>query len=281
MMGRVVDPEGRPIAGVRVYSNLAPAVESATDREGDFILEGLPPGDLRIGVDKQGYRPLYELVKADRGDEAFVLTPNAAKARKPAPAPADLPRNLAFIDLQPLGNDRLDQGPGGGGNDLAELPRGVQKLGDSWFTIAPLMIHLRGQQVPNLPAKVEGIKVGATCARLRFLHAVQQAVDPGTQVGTYTVRYADGTSERIPIVFGADLTNWWSFGGADPVKPSRATVAWSGENAATALNPGITAHLFSATWTNPHPDRPIAGLDFESAETLCDPFLVAATAEKE
>jgi len=219
-----------------------------------------------------------ETVKADRGEATFVLTPKPNP--KPAPAPADLPRNLSFVDLQPRGTDQLDHGPGLNGNDLAELPRGVQKLGESWFRVGPLIIYLRGQQQPDLPAKVEGIKVGSACARLHFLHATQQSVPAGTQIGTYTIRYADRTSERIPIVLGADLDNWMTFRG-ERVKPSRATVAWSGENATTGLNPGARVHLFSATWTNPRPKEPIDSIEFESAETPCDPFLVAATAEKE
>jgi len=58
VMGRVVDPEGRPVVGVRiVYVEPGKQIRTATDREGDFVLGGMPPGDLVIGVDKQGSRP--------------------------------------------------------------------------------------------------------------------------------------------------------------------------------------------------------------------------------
>ena len=53
--------------------------------------------------------------------------------------------------------------------------------------------------------EVKGIKVGGRGRKLHFLHGVQQAAAPGTEVGAYVVHYADGSTERIPIVYGRDL----------------------------------------------------------------------------
>ena len=46
-------------------------------------------------------------------------------------------------------------------------------------------------------------------------------------------------------------------------------------------NKGLQVRLFAQTWTNPHPEKEIATLDVLSTGTLCDPFLVAVTLEKD
>ena len=43
---------------------------------------------------------------------------------------------------------------------------------------------------------------------------------------------------------------------------------------------GAKIRLYAMVWTNPHPDKPVAAIDFQSAGTECDPFLVALTLEK-
>jgi hypothetical protein len=102
-------------------------------------------------------------------------------------------------------NEPLDNGLDPDGDDLAELPLGVRKLGGSWFTVGPMMIRLRARDQPGLPAKVAGIKVGSSCVRLRILHGAEYEVRDGTPIGAYTVRYADRTAKRVPIVFGQDV----------------------------------------------------------------------------
>jgi hypothetical protein len=63
--------------------------------------------------------------------------------------------------------------------------------------------------------------------------------------------------------------------------PTAARVAWTGPNDTTEMNKGLQVRLFALTWTNPHPEKEIAALDFISTGTLCDPFLVAATLEQD
>src|SRR5687768_15890302 len=67
---------------------------------------------------------------------------------------------LTFIDLQPKANHRLVDDLGERmGNNLANVPRGEQKLGDATFNIGEKLIRLRGIRAADLPAKVEGIPV--------------------------------------------------------------------------------------------------------------------------
>ena len=95
------------------------------------------------------------------------------------------------------------------------------------------------------------------------------------------VHYADGSTERIPIVYGRDLVNWWLWGRGFQEVPTEARVAWTELNDMSEMNKGLQVRLFARTWTNPHPEKEIATLDVISAGTLCDPFLVAATLERD
>ena len=101
------------------------------------------------------------------------------------------------------------------------------------------------------------------------------------RVGAYVVHYNDGSTERIPIVYGRDLVNWWFWGRGFQEVPTDARVAWTGPNDISETNQGLQVRLFAMTWTNPHPEKEITTLDVVSAGTLCDPFLVAATLERD
>lgn len=188
---------------------------------------------------------------------------------------------LLFIDLARQANEPLADGPGGSGNDLNRLPRGVRDFDGQYFRVGEDMVHLTGTMTPELPHELQGIKVGSRGRKLHFLHAVEQVVAPGTEVGAYVVHYADGSTERIPIVYGRDLVNWWLWGRGFQEVPTDARVAWTGMNDMAEMNKGLQVRLFAQTWTNPYPEKEIATLDVLSTGTLCDPFLVAVTLEKD
>jgi hypothetical protein len=192
---------------------------------------------------------------------------------------------LTFIDLQPKANQPLSEDMHGGqGNNLENVPRGEQKMADSRFKIGEKMIHLRGEHVPDAPVKVEGIAVNATFDQLHILHSTgygegQEQQTDGSEIGAYVVHYADKTSERIPIVYGQDLRDWWDWPNREDQSVKRAKVAWIGTNAAQE---GSDRHirLFAVVWTNPHPEKQVTTIDVESKETMSDPFVLALTLEK-
>ncbi len=295
--GRVRDPQGRPLAGVEVYgvepdlpSRRNPSGDlgsAATDRDGVFILPGLPPVELLIYFHLAGRQIETKKLAADQMTVDFEYTakPDAETSHRPKP-PEDAPISpalkdrLTFVDLDPRGNEFLADGPGGTGNDLARLPRGRRELGNTFFRIGEKLVHLRGRRALDLPESANAIAAGARADRLHFLHAAQYGEQPGTEVGAYVVRYADGTSERIPILYGRDLANWWLFPRAEVDITTTATIAWSGESDTTDLNRGLKIRLFEMTWINPHPDRTIATIDVLSKATDCDPFVVAITLER-
>jgi RNA polymerase sigma factor (sigma-70 family) len=290
--GLVVDTQGRPLAGVSVYSNdhmpgEPQRFESATtDREGVFVLRGLPRRDLEISLNRRDCKSATKTLAADRDavELEYEMLPDPSSTYRRAkaedePIPPDLKDRLTFVDLDARGNDFLADGPARG-NDLARLPRGVHKMGGTFFRVGEEMIHLRGKMAPQLPESVDGIKVGARADSLHILHATQQGTKTDTEIGSYIVHYADGSKESIPVVYGRNVAGWWLWPRGQPETAPDARIAWRGTNDDTERNPGLSIRLFAWTWTNPHPDRVIATIDATSTNTECDPFLVGLTLER-
>jgi RNA polymerase sigma factor (sigma-70 family) len=206
---------------------------------------------------------------------AIGYSPDATKSRPV------LGIKFTFVDLQPIGNHRLADALGSlDGNNLAAVPNGPQMLDGTWFRIDERLIRLRGRRSPEPPEAVRGIAIGARFDTLHILHSTMFGnafgADDGTEIGAYVVHYADRTEERIPIIYGEDVRDWWR--SSDPEQPSRAKVAWAGKNAAAGEVDEI--RLFSSEWQNPHPDTKVMAIDFETKNTACAPFLVALTLER-
>jgi serine/threonine protein kinase/tetratricopeptide (TPR) repeat protein len=183
-------------------------------------------------------------------------------------------RKVTYLDLQPQANWKLKDGER---NNLAALPTGEQAFADVKFKVADGMILLGGPTLRDMPEKVEGIKVGTTCSKLHFLHACHGNASPGTITGYYTINYEDKSQEKIALVFGQDIANWWY--GPNEGAPSRAAVAWKGTND-KAKSEGANIRLYMMTW-NTEPERKVVSIDFGcQSRAGTNPFCVAITAEK-
>jgi hypothetical protein len=186
------------------------------------------------------------------------------------------------LDLQSKANHRLaDDLHETQGNHLGTVPTGMQQLEGVNYRIGPKFIHMRGVHAMDMPEKVEGIKVDAKFERLHILHTTgygegDDAVADGTEIGSYVVHYADDTTEKIPIVYGEDLRDWWENPDRSDVK--RAKVAWTGTNPA-AEGMGRKIRLFAVAWKNPHPDKEVKSIEIVSKGGECDPFVIAMTLE--
>ena len=165
------------------------------------------------------------------------------------------------------------------GNDLAELPRGLQTFAGVTFDVRGLIqvgsgdtnvsVYLR--QVLNIP-------IGQHCRRLHFLHAAVGAADlkAGEKMGHYQVHFVDGRQVEVPILAEINSSDWWSQTTADK---TNLTIAWTGSNP-VARKSGRTIRLFKYTWENPYPAVQIRQFDLISDPGASGaPFLVALTAE--
>jgi hypothetical protein len=168
--GRVNDPNGRPMVGVRVPVGTAadasgPLVTAVTDREGTFVLEGLRRERVPIGLSRPPFQPQAEAIPADKDEVTLTyrLQPVADARRRFAPVedepvPQDLRGRLTFVDLTPYGTNFLSDGPGepNDDNNFDRVPRGTHKLGETYFRIGDKMVHARGKSKPNMPISVAG-----------------------------------------------------------------------------------------------------------------------------
>jgi hypothetical protein len=188
---------------------------------------------------------------------------------------------FAPVDLQPYANQKLKEAMGSGSrpaNTLASLPAGQQKFLDIPFQVGEGLMQLGSTELADKPEKIKDIKVGKKLAKLHFLHATAFYLDEETPIGSYTVHYADGTTETIPIVNAKDVTDWWKYSFSK--EPTQGKVAWQGANDA-AKEFEATLWLFQGTWVNPKPDVAVTTIDYASTmKTRCGPFCVAITAEQ-
>jgi hypothetical protein len=211
-------------------------------------------------------------------------------------APAAPVGKFTFVDLKPYANQKLTDNFGSGaGNDLKALRAGGRTFAGVNFKIGEGVVQLGSKlQQAQKPNKVEGIKVGQVCAKVHILHATEygngQTVgeqakegDPlfvadGTKIAEYQIRYADGSSGSIPVVYGQDVRDWWFTEKAKGV--TRGKVVWEGDNEMAKEN-GSRIRLYLTSWDNPHPAKTVATINYVKTQpdSPAAPFCVAITLE--
>ena len=199
----------------------------------------------------------------------------AAAAPVPKDEVADAVKLKDHINVKMTENLHSERFPD---NNLKELKAGKQKLGTVTFDIGEGVLQLGSAEVKGKPEKIEGIKVGRTAAKLHFLQGAGYSAEDGKVVGKYIVRYEDKTKADVEIVYGKHVVDWWAY----PCKagPTESKAVWEGENTASKEFMA-KIKLYQMIWTNPHPDKTIATIDFVAAdlEQICAPFCAAITVE--
>ena len=212
-------------------------------------------------------------------------------------APAAPPGKFTFVDLKPYANQKLTDNFGSGreGNNLKALRSGGRTFAGVNFKIGEGVVQLGSKLLQaEKPNKVEGIKVGQACAKIHVLHATGygngQTVgeegkegDPlfvadGTKIAEYQIRYADGSSATVPVVYGQDVRDWWFTEKAKGV--TRGKVVWQGDNE-LAKEIGSRIRLYLTSWDNPHPSKKVATINYVKTQpdSPAAPFCVAITLE--
>lgn len=201
-------------------------------------------------------------------------------------------RNLSYfpIDLTPVFNRALaDETPGDGKggwtdqgkNDMRLFPAGRQSFDGIEYAIGSLengAVMLASPHVKTerpLPRTVP-IAVGARFDSLFFLYTAAWAGDekkngnklekvPNPVAAEMTVRYGDGTVEKLPFVVGRHVVDWWT----DPswqqfaaLNDNQVYSAWQGPNPAVAR-----VIVLYRQWDNPHPDKEIKEIILNNIES--------------
>ncbi len=223
----------------------------------------------------------FDQVVARNPQWAFVPQPKPKVPAKPAKkipqrAPGISSRHL---DLSSHYNGALNESWHRGGmpnNTLRDLPRGLHALGGVSFDVRGV-VQLSGRFAEReleirFPETICDMAVGRKGKQLHFLHSCGWPSPAGTRIGTYVVHYVNGESRTIPIVYNADVTDWWLNEDVGDVN-----VVWKGQNHSAPNGPSLG--LCMTTWTNPLPNVKISSLDYRSAMQDSAPFLIAVTVE--
>ncbi|MGH2625178.1 MAG: glycoside hydrolase, partial [Anaerolineales bacterium] len=130
-----------------------------------------------------------------------------------------------------------------------------------------ILLRGRREELRRLPARVR-VPVGRRAAMVAVLHATPFAASRfGEEVGSYTVRYEDGSSDTIPILYRRNIGSWLD----EPISIDQE-IAWSGRTLS-----GLDVRLSLLRWMNPHPDKVIASIEFASNGTDATPAIFAVT----
>jgi hypothetical protein len=161
------------------------------------------------------------------------------------------------------------------GNDLAELPTGLQPFAGTEFDVrGVIQVAIRSEVHPP---KVTGIPVGQACQRIHFLHAAIGAADTrkGKVIGRYLIYYANGETKEVPLIAKVNIGDWWA---PVPDDELEVPVAWTGQNAKSRPKEK-QVRLLKYTWENPMPQEQIMTIDMLAEYSGPSPFLVALTVE--
>jgi hypothetical protein len=187
-----------------------------------------------------------------------------------------------MVDLSKYYNAALNETWHKGGmsnNTLKDLPRGIQTFHGTSFDIRGI-VQLSGQQAERelsvqFPEEVANITVQQKGQNVHFLHGCGWQSPEGTSIGAFVIHYRNGEILSIPIVYGADVQDWWM--SEDFTSGSKPNVVWTGKNHSAPDGPPIG--VFKTTWVNPLPSIEIDHIDYQSAMMNSAPFLIAITVE--
>ena len=131
-------------------------------------------------------------------------------------------------------------------------------------------ILLKGshRRVNSEPESVT-IPLNTKARSLVFLHTTGwTAADTGDEIGSYSVNFADGTTNTIPLQYGRNISAWTE----NEVFSIDLNKAWKGK---TRNNLDISADLL--IWDNPKIDQNILSLKFHSTGNIANPILLGLT----
>jgi hypothetical protein len=163
------------------------------------------------------------------------------------------------------------------GKLLTPYPEGLRKIEQTHFDVRGL-VHLAGTNLPiPFPQKVENITVNRKCASVVFLHGAISAVADGTRIASYVLRFGDGTTNVVPVIYGKDVKTRWADPQVDP-EINTPPAAWVGPlNKSGPTRESL--RLYITRWRNPGRAAELRSIDFISHMTPAAPFLAAITIE--
>lgn len=231
-----------------------------------------------------------ETAVAENDGEAFLSTVSMLSEKRLE----STPQNFTKLDISSYMNrdirDEVEGDRQGGWSDQGENDLRIfnkfgaqEMLGVPFDFVDPAknghkgVLGLRGQNDTGLPTEVT-IPINRKAAGAYIIHASPFA---SGKCGRYTWIYSDGTKAYIDINKNEQICDFWGYRSYDFVRP-----AWTAKKA-----DGSDRSLYMFPMSNPHPEKSIAAMRFETegsgpyimimAITLTDngPFLTSANAK--
>jgi hypothetical protein len=193
--------------------------------------------------------------------------------------PVDIPTNKFTLHRNHLERPSWFQ-TGRYGADLQHLQGGEHSMAGVTFfiepddsTSAPTVLGLNGFGSEVTTRVIRGIPIGEQADSLAFLHAWHERLALRSQpkgdpeqapvLFEYIVHYADGSEEKIPVVWGLDIDHWQ---GSSLEDLPDAKLAWHqpvfGKVGGSDRTENIRLYLFE--WENPQPASEIESVDMVS-----------------
>lgn len=121
-----------------------------------------------------------------------------------------------------------------------------------------------------------GLPVGRRFREAAWLQGTVWEDVEGRRVGELVWRYADGGTERVPIVYGRNTARFWREAGDPDGIVEAVSPVWEVHEAAAEVGVDRRVRLYRQSWVNPRPDIEVRTLDFVSdRESPASPFLVS------
>jgi hypothetical protein len=208
-------------------------------------------------------------------DEAFATLRASQPPHSEKAVPAMLIEGSRILDLSPYFNFILHDYPPAAlpTNNLSALPKGLQKWDGVTFDVRGVIHLTRGSRNLPFPSSVGDIVVTQACSKIHLLHGFVFSEPPKGDLSRVAIRF-DGGQEHSVVL---SHTGRHAMPGRE--SPSRTdTLVWQAALEFKDLKVR-TVCLYHTSTLNPHPDVPVANLNFSSAMTEAAPFLLAVTLE--
>jgi outer membrane cobalamin receptor len=208
VLGRTLDPQGRPVPGVRIHAAGPDGLRTAvTGTDGRFVLEGVPPGRYRLEIEHEAFRAPARDVDAvgdaASPDEVTIALELSGLTERVvvSAAQVDLPRALVPASVTVLSDAELTARQA---DALTGALRGIPGLGvaEGGSRGALTSLFPRGGESDYTLVLVDGIRVnsfggGLDLAMLGSAGAGQVEVVRGPQSAVYG---ADAIGAVVSVV---------------------------------------------------------------------------------
>jgi hypothetical protein len=181
-----------------------------------------------------------------------------------------------------LTDDKDNDGVGGWSDqgaifDMRNLPTGAVNSGGVPFNILSenqaclVLSSERRKKMPNLRESVS-IPVNRKLAGCWFLHSMAWGGNPGSESYRFVMEYENGQNDSAKVIAAV---NAWDWARPLPHTFSGSNRAWT---ALTTKCAGFAqVSVYALEWVNPHPERVVKTIRFQSVDLNTVPILLGVT----